>query len=176
MNPFLRPCGGWPTRTSAVPNLAFTPAGRDCPAYCQSLPICFKNVLFTTSPYTKFSATFRSGQLSWTQVPAVVLTARGLISRPSMRRKNGFPPRAAALLLAVGTLLLTGCQTAPVLNRTVYVTPAAPPAADEGSGHSAGMDVPFGSVTFGITCGADSVGNSTRGTAALMCTWRTEHR
>lgn len=176
MNPLLRPCGGLPTRTSAAPNLAFTPVERDYPAYCQSLPICFRNVLYTTSPYTKFSAAFRSGQLSATQVSAVVLTARGLISRPIMRRKFAFAPRAAALFLAVGTLLLTGCQTAPVLNRTVYVTPAAPPATDDGSGHSAGMDVPFGSVTFGITCGADSVGDSTRGTAALMCTWRTEHR
>ena len=176
MSPFLPRCGGWCTRTSAAPNSAAHPAGRDRPAYCQSLPICYENALFTTSPYTKFSSTFRSGQLSRIRVPAVVLTVPGLISRPNVRRKNAFARRAAVLLLAVTTLLLTGCQTAPVLNRTVYVTPTAPPAADEGSGHSAGMDVPFGSVTFGITCGADSVGDSTRGTAALMCTWRTEHR
>lgn len=145
-------------------------------AFCQSLPISFANALITTSPYTKFSPTIRSGQLSRTRVPAVVLTARGLILRPKAPRKDAFARRVAVLLLSVGTLLLTGCQTAPVLNRTVYVTPTATPAAEEDSGHSAGVDVPFGSVTFGITCGADSVGDSTRGTAALMCTWRTEHR
>jgi hypothetical protein len=34
----------------------------------------------------------------------------------------------------------------------------------------------LGSVTFGFTCAVDSVGDTTRGTAALMCNWRTTHR
>jgi hypothetical protein len=38
------------------------------------------------------------------------------------------------------------------------------------------MDLHFLDATFGITCAADSIGDSTRGTAALMCTWRTGTR
>jgi hypothetical protein len=90
---------------------------------------------------------------------------------------NGSLPRTAAtLLLAGGALLVTGCQPVSVLNRTVDVTPASTPVTEAASGHSAGMDLHLGSATFGITCATDSVGDSSRGTAALMCTWRTAAR
>lgn len=80
---------------------------------------------------------------------------------------------AATLLLAGAALLLTGCEPVPVLNRTVDVTPVPVPAAPAGPGPSAGMDLHFLDATFGITCATDSVGDSARGTAALMCSWRT---
>jgi hypothetical protein len=99
----------------------------------------------------------------------------GPIPGPGAVQKNPFPRRVAALLLAAGSLFVTGCQSVPALNRPVYVTPIDP-TQKEGSGQSAGVDVPFGSATFGITCATESVGDSTRGTAALMCTWKTATR
>jgi hypothetical protein len=87
--------------------------------------------------------------------------------------KAAFPRTAATLLLAGGALLLTGCQPAYVVNRTVDITPVHAPIT---SGNSAGMDLHFGFATFGITCATDSAGDSARGTAALMCTWRTASR
>ncbi|WP_427007379.1 hypothetical protein [Pseudarthrobacter sp. H2] len=86
---------------------------------------------------------------------------------------DSLPRTAARLLLAGGALLLTGCQPVSVLNRTVDVTPSPAPAREAASGHSAGMVLHFLDARFGITCATDSVGDSTRGTAALMCTWRT---
>lgn len=80
---------------------------------------------------------------------------------------------ATKLLIAGGALLLTACQPLPILNRTVDVTPVPVPDPPAVPGHSAGMDLHFLDATFGITCATDSVGDSTRGTAALMCSWRT---
>lgn len=80
---------------------------------------------------------------------------------------------AAVLLLAGGAVLLSGCQPVSVLNRTVDVTPVPIPETPEPPGHFAGVDLHFLDATFGITCATDSVGDSTRGTAALMCSWRT---
>lgn len=90
--------------------------------------------------------------------------------------KGSFARTAAALLLAGGALLLTGCQPVYVVNRTVDVTPDRAPITGAAAGNSAGMDLHLGSATFGITCATDSAGDSTRGTAALMCTWRTAPR
>lgn len=80
---------------------------------------------------------------------------------------------AAVLLLSGGAMLLSGCQPVSVLNRTVDVTPVPASVAPVPPGHSAGLDLHFLDATFGITCATDSVGDSTRGTAALMCSWRT---
>ncbi|QCB97420.1 hypothetical protein E5206_11240 [Arthrobacter sp. PAMC25564] len=80
------------------------------------------------------------------------------------------------ILLAGGALFLTGCQPVSVLNRTVDVTPATAPGTEAASGHSAGMDLHFLDTSFGITCATDSVGDSSRGTAALICSWRTAPR
>lgn len=80
---------------------------------------------------------------------------------------------AATLVLAGAALLLTGCEPVSVLNRTVDVTPVPVPAQSAAPGQSAGLDLHFLDATFGITCATDSVGDSTRGTAALMCSWRT---
>lgn len=95
-------------------------------------------------------------------------------------RRVAFSPHflrtAAALLLAGGVLLLTGCQPLSVLNRTVVVTPVPVPVTPAAPGPSAGVDLHFLDATFGITCATDSVGDSTRGTAALMCSWRTGPR
>ena len=106
---------------------------------------------------------------------AVPLMRRALSAFPSTMVKDSLPRTAAKLLLAGGALLLTGCQPVSVLNRTVDVTPAPAPAR-AASGHSAGMDLNFLDATFGIACATDSVGDSTRGTAALMCSWRTVPR
>lgn len=95
----------------------------------------------------------------------------------SARLVTGSLPRTAAtLLLGCGALLLTGCQPVSLLNRTVDVNPSPAPATAAAPGLSAGMDLHFLDATFGITCATDSVGDSTRGTAALMCTWRTGPR
>lgn len=77
------------------------------------------------------------------------------------------------LVLASVTLLLTACGPVPILNRTVDVTPVPVPAESTAPGHSAGLDLHFLDATFGITCATDSVGDSSRGTAALMCSWKT---
>lgn len=77
------------------------------------------------------------------------------------------------LVLAGVALLLSGCGPAPILNRTVDVTPVPVPAESTVPGHSAGLDLHFLDATFGITCATDSVGDSSRGTAALMCSWKT---
>ncbi len=106
----------------------------------------------------------------------VPLMRRALSAYPSTMVKDSLPRTAAKLLLAGGALLLTGCQPVSVLNRTVDVTPAPAPVTEAVSGPSAGMDLHFLDATFGITCATDSVGDSTRGTAALMCTWRTGPR
>jgi hypothetical protein len=107
---------------------------------------------------------------------AVPLMRRALSADLGTMVKDSRPRTAAKLLLAGGALLLTGCQPVSVLNRTVDVTTAPAPASEAASGHSAGMDLHFLDATFGITCATDSVGDSTRGTAALMCSWRTGPR
>lgn len=107
---------------------------------------------------------------------AVPLMRRVLSARMRTMVRGSLPRTAAALLLGGGALLLTGCQPVSVLNRTVDVTPAPAPVTEAASGHSAGMDLHFLDATFGITCATDSVGDSTRGTAALVCTWRTDPR
>lgn len=104
------------------------------------------------------------------------LMRRGLSSHRRTMMKGSLPRTAATLLLAGGALLLTGCQPVYVVNRTVDVTPVRAPITEAASGNSAGMDLHFGFATFGITCATDSAGDSTRGTAALMCTWRTASR
>jgi hypothetical protein len=106
----------------------------------------------------------------------VPLRRRAVSAYLSTMMESSLPRTAATLLLAVGALFLTGCQPISVLNRTVDVTPAPAPVTEADSGHSAGMDLHFLDATFGITCATDSVGDSTRGTAALMCTWRTGAR
>jgi hypothetical protein len=106
----------------------------------------------------------------------VPLMRRGVSARTSTTTKGAFPRTAATLLLAVGALLLTGCQPVYVVSRPVDVTPVHAPITEAASGKSAGMDLHFGFATFGITCATDSAGDSTRGTAALMCTWRTGSR
>jgi hypothetical protein len=106
----------------------------------------------------------------------VPLMRRGVSARTSTTTKGAFPRTAATLLLAVGALLLTGCQPVYVVSRPVDVTPVHAPITEAASGNSAGMDLHFGFATFGITCATDSAGDSTRGTAALMCTWRTTPR
>jgi hypothetical protein len=58
----------------------------------------------------------------------------------------------------------------------VDVTAVHAPITEEASGNSAGMDLHFGFATFGISCATDSAGDGKRGTAALMCTWRTTPR
>ncbi|MCU1532172.1 MAG: hypothetical protein JWO49_1743 [Arthrobacter sp.] len=95
-------------------------------------------------------------------------------ARMSTGMKNTFSVTAATLFLAGGALVLTGCQPGSALNRTVDVTPVPAPVIE--AGKSAGMDLHFGHATFGITCTTDSAGDSSRGTAALMCTWRTAPR
>jgi hypothetical protein len=105
----------------------------------------------------------------------VQLMRRGSTAHTSMV-KGSLPRTAAMLLLAAGAMLLTGCQPVYVVSRTVDVTPDHAPITEEASGNSAGMDLHLGSATFGITCATDSAGDSTRGTAALMCTWRTAPR
>lgn len=88
---------------------------------------------------------------------------------------------AFALILAGGALLLTGCQSPGTdFDRALDVTPAqetaAPtptPEAAKPSTPSAGLDLHFGPASFGISCATDSAGDSTSGTAALMCSWKT---
>lgn len=89
-----------------------------------------------------------------------------------MALSGHFLRTAAKLLLAGGVLLITACQPIPILNRTVDVTPVPVPETPAAPGHSAGVDLHFLDATFGITCATDSVGDSTRGTAALMCSWK----
>ena len=109
-------------------------------------------------------------------MPAVPLRPRAVTELGSTRAKGSLPRTVATLLLAGGALLLAGCEPVSVLNRTVDVTPAPAPVTEAAPGHSAGMDLHFLDATFGITCATDSVGDSTRGTAALVCTWRTAPR
>jgi hypothetical protein len=104
-----------------------------------------------------------------TRLPLALLMKRAVSVRVTTNIKGFFPLTAAALLLAGGALVLTGCQSASVLNRTVDVAPVTETA----SGRSAGLELHLGDVAFGINCATDSVGDGTRGTAALMCTWRT---
>jgi hypothetical protein len=99
---------------------------------------------------------------------------RAVFARMSSLLKSAFRLTAATLLLAGGALGLTGCQSVAALNRTVDVTPVPAPVTE--AGDSAGMDLHFGHATFGLTCATDAAGDSTRGTAALMCTWRTSPR
>jgi hypothetical protein len=94
----------------------------------------------------------------------------------STGRKSSLPLTAVTFLLAAGALALTGCQSASALNRTVDVTPVPDPVTGVASDRSAGMELHFGHATFGLTCATDSAGDGTRGTAALMCTWRTDPR
>jgi hypothetical protein len=92
--------------------------------------------------------------------------------------KNFAPRIAAALVLASGALLLTGCQATPQFDRALDVT-ALPPAASAppaAPAPTAGLDVHFGAATFGITCATDSAGDSAHGTAALMCSWKSAGR
>jgi hypothetical protein len=92
--------------------------------------------------------------------------------------KNYTPRIAAVFALTAGALLLTGCQASgPSFDRTLDVTafpqataPASSPAP------TAGLDLHFGAATFGITCATDSVGDSTSGTTAVMCSWKTGGR
>jgi hypothetical protein len=88
-----------------------------------------------------------------------------------------FVPRiTAALIVVASALLLTGCQgSAPDLDRTVDVT-TRPTTPAETPTPSAGLDLHFGSATFGITCATDSVGDGTGGTAAMVCSWKTGNR
>lgn len=117
-----------------------------------------------------------SVQVLRTLVPADPLRRRAASAPLGATMKSSLTRTGATFLLAGGALLLTGCQPVSVLNRTVDVTPAPAPVTEATSGHSAGMDLHFLDATFGITCATDSVGDSTRGTAALMCTWRTAPR
>jgi hypothetical protein len=101
---------------------------------------------------------------------------RAVSARMRTGRKSAFPLTAVTFLLAAGALVLTGCQSASALNRTVDVTPVPAPVPGAASDRSAGMELHFGHATFGITCATDSAGDGSRGTAALMCTWRTDRR
>lgn len=93
-----------------------------------------------------------------------------------MARMKNFTPRlAATLVLACGALALTGCQDpAPQLDRALDVTALpATSAPSTAAAPTAGLDLHFGPATFGITCAADSAGDTQGGTAALMCSWKT---
>jgi hypothetical protein len=107
-----------------------------------------------------------------TRLPLALLMKRAVSVRVTTI-KGFFPLTAAALLLAGGALVLTGCQSGSVLNRTVDVTPVPAPVTEAASGRSAGLELHLGDAAFGISCATDSVGDGTRGTAAVMCTWRT---
>lgn len=92
---------------------------------------------------------------------------------PASRHMSSLHPAGsgrlvAAMLLASGTLILTGCQEV-ALYRTVYITPSPEFVPDPNE--SAGFDLHFGAASFKFTCAADSVGDSARGTAAIICTW-----
>lgn len=80
-----------------------------------------------------------------------------------------------AALTVAAAVFLTGCQTASEFDRALYVT-ALPADAEKAHGQSAGFDVHFGPAAFGLTCSTDTVGDSARGTAAVICTWTTEPR
>lgn len=108
-----------------------------------------------------------------TRLPLALLMKRAVSVRVTTNIKGFFPLTAAALLLAGGALVLTGCQSGSVLNRTVDVTPVPAPVTEAASGRSAGLELHLGDAAFGISCATDSVGDGTRGTAAVMCTWRT---
>jgi hypothetical protein len=98
-----------------------------------------------------------------------------------MAPMKNFTPRVTAVLaLACGALVLTGCQASgPGFDRTLDVTPvptASAPASETTTAPTAGLDVHFGPATFGITCATDSAGDSSHGTAALMCSWKSGDR
>lgn len=78
----------------------------------------------------------------------------------------------AVLMAASGALALSGCQAPAVLDRTVSLTSLPDEAFTPDDDDSAGLDLRFGSTVFGITCATESSGDSTRGTAALVCSWK----
>jgi hypothetical protein len=92
--------------------------------------------------------------------------------------KNFTTRIAAALALGCGALLLTGCQgSASQFDRALDVTALPQEAAPASSpAPTAGLDLHFGAATFGINCATDSVGDSTSGTTAVMCSWKTRGR
>ncbi|MET4143920.1 hypothetical protein [Arthrobacter sp. UYCo732] len=88
------------------------------------------------------------------------------------------------LALAATAALMTGCQSAaPEFDRALDVTALPGDGGDrvratEGQtrGHSAGFDLHFGAAAFGLTCSTDADGDSSRGIAAVVCTWTNEPR
>lgn len=82
----------------------------------------------------------------------------------------------AVLLFSVSALALTGCQSDPGFDRSVSLTTIPAPDFEPAPEKSAGLDLHFGGSTFGFTCATDSAGDTTRGTAALICTWSTSPR
>lgn len=94
---------------------------------------------------------------------------------PASRHMSSLHPAGlgrllAGVLIAGGALVLTGCQEV-ALYRTVYITPAPSPEFIPDPNESAGFDLHFGAASFKFTCATDSVGDSARGTAAIICTW-----
>lgn len=89
-----------------------------------------------------------------------------------------------AALAVAAAMLLTGCQAGtPEFARTLSVTSlpsvtdATPKDAPETDpGQSVGLDLHFGATSFGLNCSTDSLGDSTRGTAAVICSWTNQPR
>lgn len=93
-----------------------------------------------------------------------------------MERMTTAPRILAALLLGAAALTLTGCQSGPGFDRTVNLTTLTDPEFAPEPEKSLGLDLHFGGNTLGFTCATDSAGDSTRGTAALICSWNTVPR